>query len=414
MCAALICQASGEGDIAESLRHYSRSKNASLALFAIEPMARCPRHERRRARAARNHELSKAARFFRKRIGHERFGARMTPMLQKTLLLDRLPLAAVLFVIALALAQVQASMTYQLPLGQQAFERYLGMELHVIFHARLLMFVLIHGLAESSFRYISTYQANYLWQTLFLWGAFLALYAAARRRLGVAAALLAPLLAAAYIPWGFFVVGYRIAYPYDLPAIFFCASGLLAIVANRYWALAALIAIGTLNKETMAWLIPAYCFYQPRDARFARETLWRTAALAAIFGVAYETPRLWASMWEFGRPIWLAAQTSTEGPDGCAVSFAKLNALEFLRIERGTALQNIYWPLSLHLPAFLRFRHLPAEWRRLYWAAPFYLIPLFLWGNLVELRLFNEMIPLGAIGAAWILSRSYAGQSAAR
>ncbi|MBY0430835.1 MAG: hypothetical protein K2Q10_06540, partial [Rhodospirillales bacterium] len=47
-------------------------------------------------------------------------------------------------------------------------------------------------------------------------------------------------------------------YPYDLPSIIVFALGLMLLRAGRLWAFLILLVLGTLNRETTLFLIPAF------------------------------------------------------------------------------------------------------------------------------------------------------------
>ena len=65
--------------------------------------------------------------------------------------------------------------------------------------------------------------ANLIVQAGFVLAALVVIYRATTIISTPAGALSASALAVASVPWGFLSVGYRISYPYDLPAIFFTA-----------------------------------------------------------------------------------------------------------------------------------------------------------------------------------------------
>jgi len=80
-------------------------------------------------------------------------------------------------------------------------------------------------------------------------------------------ALVAAFLVFLYLPWGFMPIGFSITYPYGIPAMMFCVSGLWMIATHRFGPLWILLIVGTLNRETMIWLVPAYLFYGGRARR---------------------------------------------------------------------------------------------------------------------------------------------------
>jgi hypothetical protein len=206
------------------------------------------------------------------------------------------------------------------------------------------------------------------------------------------AALLVPLLVAVFIPWGFLRVGQSISFPYDLFCVLFAVAAYYCVLADRFSLLCLVVALGVLNKETMVYFVPTYLFVSLR-----RNTpgAWRRAfILGVIFLAAYYIPRI------FVHPINGALTVSYH--DGKSMRWI-LNIRELLLQGEKRTFQNVYWPLSIHLPAFIRWRSLHPDLKRLYWGIPFLLVPIFLLGNIYELRLYNEILPLGALSCASLL-----------
>jgi hypothetical protein len=78
--------------------------------------------------------------------------------------------------------------------------------------------------------------------------------------------------------------------------------------------------------------------------------------------------------------------------------------LEHLRGEPGGFAQNVWWVALLHVPPLLFWRRLPRALRAAYLASPFFIVPMFFFANVFELRLYNELIPLGAMSCAAALA----------
>jgi hypothetical protein len=212
-------------------------------------------------------------------------------------------------------------------------------------------------------------------------------------------ALFAAALTVAAVPWGFLSVGYRVSYPYDLPALFFSAAGLAAIVTRRFEALVAVIVLGTLNKETTIFLIPAYFLAEwPGEAR--RTLFWRTLILALAFGITYEVPRL---LMQPAHSMLITVHT--QAGDGAGSRIGS-NFDHLFRGNPGGFLEHVAWVAMLHLPALLSFRRLPWGLKAAYFATPVFIVPTFLFANVYELRLYNELIPLGAMAGAAVLAGS--------
>jgi hypothetical protein len=71
--------------------------------------------------------------------------------------------------------------------------------------------------------------------------------------------------------------------------------------------------------------------------------------------------------------------------------------------DPGGFVQNVWWVMLLHAPGLLFFRRLPRPLQAAYLATPVFLAPLFLFANVFEFRLYDELIPLGAMSCAALL-----------
>lgn len=232
-------------------------------------------------------------------------------------------------------------------------------------------------------------------QFLAIWAALALVYATAGRVVPPFAAGAAVLLATTFVPWGFLAVGYTASWPYDLPSLAFAAFGTWAILTRRFGPFAVALALGTLNKETVVFLLPAYLFavwpHLPR-----RTWLRQALVLTALFAVVYEVPRI---VYTHQHLPTVTFSAYDQGPRW----FTNLGHLRF-QIQ-GLPLENIYWAFTLHLAPVLGWRALPRGLRAIYACTPVLLVPIFFVGNLYELRLYNELIPAGAVGTAFVLWR---------
>jgi hypothetical protein len=272
----------------------------------------------------------------------------------------------------------------------------------IIWKARVLVRGLLLALtAVAPFLDVET--ANLIVQAGFVLAALVVIYRSTAMMATPAAALFASSLTVASVPWGFLSVGFRISYPYDLPTIFFTAAGLAAILSRRFVLLAAVVAIGTLNKETTVFLLPAYVLAElGREVRGSdgverRVLITRALTLAAIFAVAYEVPRL---LLQPSQPMLVTVHTASGDAAGSRV-WSNLNHV--FHGEPGGFIQSVWWVAMLHAPPLLCWTRLPWALKAAYLATPLFLVPLWFFGNIYELRLFNELIPLGAMGCAAVL-----------
>ena len=242
---------------------------------------------------------------------------------------------------------------------------------------------------------------NLLLQVAFLWAA---LYRMARWSAHYVArgwALAAALLLAATIPWGFLSIGYRISYPYDFPALFFSVAGLEAITSGRFRVLCLVTALGILNKETAVWLIPAFAGCAVAQSGINGPTLRRVALLCAVGGVAWAVPR--ALVQPFGLGFVRSMSLSAYDPAGeTLIPRMTTNLRELAMLHRGDCWQNVYWPLAMMAPGLLLIWRLPRDMRGLYWGLPVFFVPTMLAANICEVRLFNEVLPLGILSALYL------------
>lgn len=312
---------------------------------------------------------------------------------------ERVLLGIVTLGCAVLLAQLQAALTnggdlaYLLP-------DFVEGKFGPIYRARVLSAWGIRGIVGASRGVLSIETANVILQTVAAWGGLLAVFALARRVLGNRPECwAAPFLAACFVPWGFLEIGFSLSTPYDLPCLALSALGLLAIAAGRLGWLFVVVALGTLNKETAFWLVPAWFFVNHPGWRPRWPVVARAAALFACFAAVYLGAR-WATT---GEPV-VTFSTGAPEADGTRPRWLRnLAELLLFGLARDRVFQNVYWAWLIHLPAILYWRALPPLLRRLYGAVPFFLVPIFLVGNLRELRLYNELIPLGAVSAVWVL-----------
>ena len=239
---------------------------------------------------------------------------------------------------------------------------------------------------------------NFVLQTAFVWGALGFIYTTARRHMAAGWALAAALLAVVSVPWGFLIVGNQVSYAYDLPAMFFAALGVAAVTRGRFDWMLLTVAAGTLNKETVVYLIPAYVLAEWPSHPRKGKLLTQAAVLAVLFAVAYEEPR-W--LLQADHPQWATFTVFIEpGAPRWQENLIVLGLRAY-----GSEFQNVYWVMLLYLPGLVSFRRLPWRWRAVYLATPVFLVPIFLAGNIWELRLYNDLIPLGALSCAFVLSR---------
>lgn len=264
----------------------------------------------------------------------------------------------------------------------------------IIWQARVLVRGLILAMVNVA-PGLEASTANLIIQAGFVAAALVVVYRTTMKLATQETALFAAALAVAFVPWGFLSVGYRVSYPYDLPALFFSAAGLAAIVSRRFAWLVVAVAIGTLNKETTIFLLPAYVFAEWRTTE-RRQLLVRGAVLAGAFVAAYAIPRY---LLQSAHPMIVTVEANVG--DGGTRLWANL---DHLFGEPGGFVESVWWVALLHVPPLLFWRRLPRPLRAAYLATPFFVVPMFFFANVFELRLYNELIPLGAMSCAAALA----------
>lgn len=270
----------------------------------------------------------------------------------------------------------------------------------IIIRARILMRILLG--VTTKLLPVSLHLANLVLQTLFLGSGCFLLSKIVRThmKLPFSYSLIALFLALLYICWGFLGVGYSISYPYDIPGFFFSAACLYALFQNRFWLFSLALFFGTLNKETLVFYIPAYVFLNLKLSQpgTLKDVLPKATVAFLVYLAAYFLPRIYLNSTQV---------EITASADGGQDYRFFLN-LAFLAGKNGWGLfENFFWVLCLHLPGLVCIRSIPRSLQTVYLSLPFFLIPQFVFGNINELRLFNEWIPLGVLSASLLMARAF-------
>ncbi len=306
-------------------------------------------------------------------------------------------LAGTLLVVAgVVLAWLQQQMAFGPHVSQRVFPAYLAGESQAIFNARVLMREVLRWLWDVTGA--SPIGINHALQTVAAVAALLATRAFARRWLSPGRATAAAVLAGGWVVWGFARFTDAISYPYDLPAFAFSAAGLAAIVWGRYAALAAVIAVGTFNKETTFWLVPACFFWTMRDRASWRDRgNWvRVIGLALLFLAAYQVPRLLMATGTAPSPLTVSLIEMDPGAPAPGSYRAWQNFRLIVLLKPMTGFPWIHVALSIHLLAMALWSRVPKALRQLLAGALFFYLPIMFVGNVWELRIFNEVLPLAA------------------
>lgn len=297
--------------------------------------------------------------------------------------------------LGVGVALMQRWLTWRGIVVRQVFPDYLSGDSHVIFNARLLMRVILRFLWDNTGA--NVYTLNLMLQCAFAAAGMLAVWAAARRFCPGWTPLAGCVVTAGWLCWGFSKATDAVSYPYDLPAFAFSALGLAAILHGRYIALLLCVGIGCLNKETVFWLPAAWLLYGWAMARPTRRLLMETTALAVVYTVAYVLPRVILPQTE-GSPALTVSLIETD-PGSPLPGYPRIlqNLRYLVLLQPPIGLPWIHVAVLPHLLAFALWRWLPVPLRAVHAGLLFFYLPTMVVGNVWELRIFNEAIPLMAL-----------------
>lgn len=188
---------------------------------------------------------------------------------------------------------------------------------------------------------------------------------------------------------------------YDLPSLAFFSIALWIIYFHKpLWMFVALFLVATLNRETTLLLLPLYAISEMVTERGALD--WRRLRSAKLLAVI-----LPLSLY------WLVSQIAVRH------LFAHNPSEFYPRIPQnfGFLMSPRAWPQMLGaccylFPIVIIFRkHLrDAELRAWLWVLPVWFAFMFVYGILIETRIFGELIPYIACAAALIAEESIAAR----
>jgi Gpi18-like mannosyltransferase len=168
-----------------------------------------------------------------------------------------------------------------------------------------------------------------------------------------------------------------IFYMYDLPSLFFFTLGMLLLSRRKMAPFYILFAIATLNRETTCFLTLIYAFDamgRERPSKIAAHVL----AQAAIWiGIKYGLFLMYGS-----------------NPGEGMFELHFLSNMKFMSVFKRmpTVISNLG---GLWIPALLLYRYIPDRFVR---RASFIVVPFFIGmaivGNVYELRIYGELIPV--------------------
>lgn len=178
-----------------------------------------------------------------------------------------------------------------------------------------------------------------------------------------------------------------IYFPYDTPSVAFFALGLGLLLRRRYWAYYVLFAVATLNRETTCFLTLAHI-----ALLFGKERPWRVA----LHGAAQ------VGVW-VGIKVGLGALYASNPPlDPIAGGlFATMIDRSVRIVVSVPGLVYISGVTMGGLGAVLLLLHRrvrDSRIRRLLWVGVPFFAGMFVVGELMEVRIYSELIPIVGLG----------------
>ncbi|OPZ70490.1 MAG: hypothetical protein BWY83_01614 [bacterium ADurb.Bin478] len=179
-------------------------------------------------------------------------------------------------------------------------------------------------------------------------------------------------------------------YPWDMSTLFLFTLGLIALYQEKWRLFYPLLAVATLNKETTCFLI--LIFFYVEIGRLN----WKQMAMHVSTGTA----------------VWLAVKLALylyfqNGTSGALFENKLRSNLQFI-----ATLPNLLSVFSLFgflwLPVLIYFHRIKNPFiQRALLTTPIFFLGMLFVGNIFELRVFSEMIPLIGIAALWIINDSF-------
>jgi len=183
-------------------------------------------------------------------------------------------------------------------------------------------------------------------------------------------------------------------YPSDMFNLLIFILGFMVIRDNKDNWLYPLLILGTLNHQTVVFLILVYFFYNVGQMNF-RKLFLRTVSYITIFGII-----IFGLYWKYGPlPSFMDNKIHLIGYPMYQFNLKMYsNLFKFLSLTNSALfiflLFGFFWIL-----AFLNITKKPTFLVKSAWIIPFYLIIHFFLGNFAETRIFLPLflllIPLG-------------------
>ena len=182
---------------------------------------------------------------------------------------------------------------------------------------------------------------------------------------------------------------------YDLPSLMFFAAAMYVIYFRKHWIYFAVVfALATLNRETSLMLLPIYMLDRAVDRNRLR---WRLLFRYNTLLIVVPLASAWMGWQVFIRHLFAA------------------NSSEFYpRIDWNikSLVAPHAWPQLLsacgYLLLFVAMTHRRIKDHRIHawmWMLPIWLVFMFVYGILIETRIFGELIPMVVCATMLIIER---------
>lgn len=187
------------------------------------------------------------------------------------------------------------------------------------------------------------------------------------------------------------------SYPYDFLSVAFFAAGLFFIANRRFWSLLAVLAVGTLNRETTLFLIGIFVLDAASTSLNEPNGRWRDRF---HFGqVSWVRTLLLLAVWVVIKAVLAHHYAANDRSE------------DYVRLRENLGeLKPRLWPALLNtcgfmLPAVLLFRAgiQPLRFRNYLWIVPVWFAAMFYAGVIVETRIYGELCPYVAVALTLIL-----------
>lgn len=194
------------------------------------------------------------------------------------------------------------------------------------------------------------------------------------------------------------------SYPYDMPSLAFFTGGLLAIYTRHFWPLAAVMLVGTFNRETTLFLIGI--FILDAASRQVPNAMLDASAGRLTLAQRFDLRQVpWGKV-ALLTAIWLAVKLPL------AYHYRHNdNSENFVRIWTNIGrLRPRLWPALLNICGYilpivvvLRGRLRPLRFANYLYILPLWVAVMFYTGVILETRVYGELCSFTAIAAVLLL-----------